>query len=177
MPRAQLVAHRRVDARVAAGHLVAGLACQCSQAAHEGAANAQDMNVHGRFYGACHAAAAVTAHGMQAVATNFAVADIFGKSPHAGMLRGAAGSPTAPTGPRPARAHAQAGSHATCSWPLVQGYRTGPQWVHVCTVTAEIAQTAARLVVEEGLEWGPAKRRAVRQLGCRSAPLAGQRPG
>jgi hypothetical protein len=26
-------------------------------------------------------------------------------------------------------------------------------------------------VVEEGLEWGPAKRRAVRQLGCRSAPL------
>ncbi|MEN2432618.1 hypothetical protein [Comamonas sp. F1-6] len=32
-------------------------------------------------------------------------------------------------------------------------------------VTAEIAQTAARLVVEEGLEWGPAKQRAVRQLG------------
>lgn len=31
--------------------------------------------------------------------------------------------------------------------------------------TAEIAQTAARLVVEEGLEWGPAKHRAVRQLG------------
>lgn len=29
----------------------------------------------------------------------------------------------------------------------------------------EIAQTAARLVVEEGLEWGPAKRRAVKQLG------------
>lgn len=29
----------------------------------------------------------------------------------------------------------------------------------------EIAATAARLVVEEGLEWGPAKRRAVRQLG------------
>lgn len=32
-------------------------------------------------------------------------------------------------------------------------------------VTAEIAQTAARIVVEEGLEWGPAKHRAVRQLG------------
>ena len=32
-------------------------------------------------------------------------------------------------------------------------------------VTAEIAQTAARIVVEEGLEWGPAKQRAVRQLG------------
>ncbi len=29
----------------------------------------------------------------------------------------------------------------------------------------EIAHTAARLVVEEGLEYGPAKRRAVRQLG------------
>lgn len=32
-------------------------------------------------------------------------------------------------------------------------------------VTAEIAQTAARIVVEEGLEWGAAKHRAVRQLG------------
>jgi len=31
--------------------------------------------------------------------------------------------------------------------------------------TAEIAQTAARLVVEEGLEWGSAKHRALRQLG------------
>jgi hypothetical protein len=30
---------------------------------------------------------------------------------------------------------------------------------------AEIAAAAARLVVEEGLEYGPAKRRAVRQLG------------
>ena len=29
----------------------------------------------------------------------------------------------------------------------------------------EIANAAARLVVEEGLEWGPAKRRAVKQLG------------
>ena len=29
----------------------------------------------------------------------------------------------------------------------------------------EIAQAAARLVVEEGLEYGPAKRRAVKQLG------------
>ena len=28
-----------------------------------------------------------------------------------------------------------------------------------------IAQTTARLVVEEGLEWGPAKRRALRQMG------------
>ena len=30
---------------------------------------------------------------------------------------------------------------------------------------AEIAATAARMVVEEGLEYGPAKRRAVKQLG------------
>ena len=33
------------------------------------------------------------------------------------------------------------------------------------TVQSEIAATAARLVVEEGLEYGPAKRRAVKQLG------------
>ena len=33
------------------------------------------------------------------------------------------------------------------------------------TVASEIAATAARLIVEEGLEWGPAKRRAVKQLG------------
>jgi len=31
--------------------------------------------------------------------------------------------------------------------------------------TREIAATAAQMVVEEGLEYGPAKRRAVRQLG------------
>ena len=33
------------------------------------------------------------------------------------------------------------------------------------SVSLEIANTAARFVVEEGLEWGPAKRRAVRELG------------
>ncbi len=32
-------------------------------------------------------------------------------------------------------------------------------------VAAEIAAVAARLVVEEGLEYGPAKRRAIKQLG------------
>jgi len=37
--------------------------------------------------------------------------------------------------------------------------------MHAPSTAQEIAQTAARLVVEEGLEWGPAKRRAVRQLG------------
>lgn len=36
----------------------------------------------------------------------------------------------------------------------------------------EIAATAARMVVEEGLEYGPAKRRAVKQLGLNArAPL------
>ena len=33
------------------------------------------------------------------------------------------------------------------------------------TLQSDIAATAARLVVEEGLEYGPAKRRAVKQLG------------
>jgi len=38
-------------------------------------------------------------------------------------------------------------------------------------LTSEIAATAARLVVEEGLEYGPAKRRAASQLGVGRAPL------
>lgn len=33
------------------------------------------------------------------------------------------------------------------------------------TLKSEIAATAARMVVEEGLEYGPAKRRAVKQMG------------
>jgi hypothetical protein len=33
------------------------------------------------------------------------------------------------------------------------------------TLKAEIADVAARMVVEEGLEYGPAKRRAVKQMG------------
>ena len=32
-------------------------------------------------------------------------------------------------------------------------------------LTMEIAQTAARLAVEDGLDWGSAKRRALRELG------------
>jgi len=36
------------------------------------------------------------------------------------------------------------------------------------TLKHEIAATAARLVVEEGLEYGPAKRRALRELGLSS---------
>ena len=40
------------------------------------------------------------------------------------------------------------------------------------SVKSEIAATAARMVVEEGLEYGPAKRRAVRQLGLNArSPL------
>src|SRR5574337_424005 len=35
-------------------------------------------------------------------------------------------------------------------------------------LATEIANVAARLVVEEGLEWGPAKRRAIKQLGLPS---------
>lgn len=33
------------------------------------------------------------------------------------------------------------------------------------SIAQEIAATAARLIVEEGLEWGPAKRRALKTLG------------
>ena len=40
-----------------------------------------------------------------------------------------------------------------------------PQLGLMNTVQEEIAATAARMVVEEGLEYGPAKRRAVKQLG------------
>ena len=42
------------------------------------------------------------------------------------------------------------------------------------SISEEIAAAAARLVVEEGLEYGPAKRRAARQLGhMRPAELPG----
>ena len=40
-------------------------------------------------------------------------------------------------------------------------------------LTASIAATAARLVVEEGMEYGPAKRRAARQLGHHGQRAAG----
>jgi hypothetical protein len=39
------------------------------------------------------------------------------------------------------------------------------QNVRMDSTKAEIAAAAARMVVEEGLEYGPAKRRAIRQLG------------
>jgi hypothetical protein len=41
------------------------------------------------------------------------------------------------------------------------------------TLKSEIAATAARMVVEEGLEYGPAKRRAVKQMGLARAELPG----
>ena len=48
----QLVAHGGINAGIAAGHPVPGLACQRRHAAHEGAANSQDMYVHsGDFRG------------------------------------------------------------------------------------------------------------------------------
>jgi hypothetical protein len=48
---AQLVAHRGVDASVAAGHGMAGLASQGGQPAHEGAADAENVEVHGPILG------------------------------------------------------------------------------------------------------------------------------
>ncbi len=39
--------------------------------------------------------------------------------------------------------------------------------------TAEIAAAAARLIVEDGLDWGAAKKRAQRDLGLRRAELPG----
>ena len=43
---AQLVAHRWIDIGIAAGDLVAGGHRQLGDAAHEGAADSQNMNVH-----------------------------------------------------------------------------------------------------------------------------------
>lgn len=43
--------------------------------------------------------------------------------------------------------------------------KTGAKWCLMDTVKSEISAVAARMVVEEGLEYGPAKRRAVKQLG------------
>ncbi|RZJ12001.1 MAG: hypothetical protein EOP39_04870 [Rubrivivax sp.] len=40
-------------------------------------------------------------------------------------------------------------------------------------LTEEIAAVAARLIVDEGMEWGPAKQRAARDLGAPRAALPG----
>ena len=46
----------------------------------------------------------------------------------------------------------------------------------ISALTEEIAATAARLVVEEGMEYGPAKRRAARALG-RTSTRSSELPG
>lgn len=48
------------------------------------------------------------------------------------------------------------------SWPAVDGLSENPA---MSDVQLEIAATAARLVVEEGLNFGPAKHRALKDLG------------
>ena len=45
----ELGAHRRIHVGVAAGHGMAGCAREQRNAAHEGAADAEDMDVHGDF--------------------------------------------------------------------------------------------------------------------------------
>lgn len=47
------------------------------------------------------------------------------------------------------------------------GLKTRAKWRLMDTLKSEISAAAARMVVEEGLEYGPAKRRAVKQLGLR----------
>ena len=52
--RGELVAHRRIDVGVAAGDAVAGLACDRSEAAHEGAADAENVQVHRTILGSAN---------------------------------------------------------------------------------------------------------------------------
>jgi hypothetical protein len=103
--RAQLVTHRGVDAGVAAGYAVACFAGQSGEATHEGAADAENVNVH---------------------------AGILSRQPPC-ILRNQ----------------------------LSKVKQNGA----MDSMKEEVAATAARLVVEEGLEYGAAKRRAVKQLG------------
>ena len=49
--------------------------------------------------------------------------------------------------------------------PLAEEEKKARTHMTLPMATLEIAQTAARLVVEEGLDWGAAKRRALKQLG------------
>lgn len=61
-------------------------------------------------------------------------------------------------------------------WPTQPpGASSGPallEWDMASTLTAELASAAARLIVEEGMEYGPAKRRAARVLGRASVRTA-----
>ena len=54
--RLELRAHRRIDVRVAAGDLVARRACETREAAHERAADAENVEVHGSTIGGTDAA-------------------------------------------------------------------------------------------------------------------------
>ena len=65
--RAQLLAHRRVDVGVAAGDAVAGFARQRRQPAHEGAADAEDVDVHVRAILGAAACRAIRGHGENAL--------------------------------------------------------------------------------------------------------------
>ena len=47
--RAQLIAHRRIDRGIAAGDAMPGSLRKTRNAAHEGAADSQDVQVHGQF--------------------------------------------------------------------------------------------------------------------------------
>ena len=62
--RTQLVAHGRVDACVAAGHGVAGFTGQGGQAAHEGATDAENVDVHQPILGSFIAFLGVTQRRM-----------------------------------------------------------------------------------------------------------------
>ena len=57
------------------------------------------------------------------------------------------------------------GSVGSVLWLGSGGGETGQNTSHMSDAAAEIAGMAARWVVEEGLEYGPAKRRAAKQLG------------
>ena len=97
---AELVAHGRVNTRIAAGDLVTSFAGQGGHAPHERAANAKNVNVHGQDY----------------------------------RRRG-------------------------------PGFAPGGTIAGMDTEKQEIAATAAALVVDEGLDYGSAKRRALKALG------------
>jgi hypothetical protein len=50
-------------------------------------------------------------------------------------------------------------------WPIARAGAAMHQNARMDNLKSEIAAAAARMVVEEGLEYGPAKRRAARQIG------------
>ena len=85
----------------------------------------------------------------------------FEKRPGSSYIAGRAGDGRRPDGRR-RHALSRGGGHRPTS-------RIAPM---AATLSAEIAAAAARLIVEEGMEYGPAKRRAARDFGsARSAEL------